>query len=308
MALDESRRLQNIKDKLECRSRIMDGIRAFFMRENFLEIDTPLRVPAVAPEQFIHPYTSEDWFLSTSPELQMKRLLSAGYERIFQICHCFRRDERGRHHNPEFTMLEWYRTGNDYHKIIADTENLVIFLAEKLGLGADLVYQGKSIDLRLPWPRVSVRETYIDWAGWDPFVDFNGLRFDVDMVDNIIPRFPTNRPIVIMDYPRECAALARLKPGTSNTAERAEIFIAGLEIANGYSELTDPVEQEKRFKSEMAEMLKTGKPAVWPDKFIESVRNLPECTGIALGVDRLVMLLTDSADIDEVIAFPSDLL
>ena len=306
MALDESRRLQKIKDKLECRSRIMDGIRAFFTRENFLEIDTPLRVPAVAPEQFIHPYTSEGWFLSTSPELQMKRLLSAGYERIFQICHCFRRDERGRHHNSEFTMLEWYRTGDDYHKIIADTENLVIFLAEKLGFGADLIYQGKAIDLHLPWPRVSVRQAYIDWAGWDPFVDFDGLRFDDDLVDKIIPRFPDNRPTVLTDYPRECAALARLKSGTSNTAERAEVFIAGLEIANAYSELTDPEEQEKRFKSEMAEMLKTGKPAVWPDKFMESVKNLPECTGIALGIDRLVMLLTDSAEIDEVIAFPSD--
>jgi lysyl-tRNA synthetase class 2 len=308
MALDESRRLYNIKHKLECRARIMDGIRAFFMREIFLEIDTPLRVPAVAPEQFIHPYTSEGWFLSTSPELQMKRLLSAGYERIFQICRCFRRDERGRHHNPEFTMLEWYRAGADYQKIIADTENLVIFLAEKLGFGTDLTYQGKHIDLRLPWPRLSVRQAYIGWAGWDPFTDFDGMRFDDDLVNKIIPHFPANRPIVIMDYPRECAALARLKPGTSNTAERAEVFIAGLEIANAYSELTDPVEQEKRFKSEMAEMLKTGKPAVWPDKFIKSVKNLPECTGIALGVDRLVMLLTDSAEIDEVIAFPSDLL
>ncbi len=308
MALDESRRLQKIKDKLECRARIMDGIRAFFMLESFLEIDTPLRVPAVAPEQFIHPYTSEGWFLSTSPELQMKRLLSAGYERIFQICHCFRRDERGRHHNSEFTMLEWYRKGNDYQKIITDTENLVIFLAEKLGVGSDLIYQGKSIDLRVPWPRISVREAYLDWAGWDPFTAFDGLRFDDDLVDKIIPRFPANRPIIIMDYPRECAALARLKPGTSNTAERAEVFIAGLEIANGYSELTNPVEQEQRFKSEMAEMLKTGKPTVWPDKFIESVKNLPECTGIALGIDRLVMLLTDSAEIDEVIAFPSDLL
>lgn len=109
-----------------------------------------------------------------------------------------------------------------------------------------------------------------------------------------------------MDYPRECAALARLKPGSTDIAERAEIFIAGLEIANGYSELTNPVEQERRFKSEMAEMLKTGKPAVWPDKFLEAVRNMPDCTGIALGVDRLVMLLTDSAEIDEVIAFPSD--
>ena len=281
---------------------------AFFANENFLEIDTPLRVPAVAPEQFIHPFTSEGWFLSTSPELQMKRLLSAGYERIFQICHCFRRDERGRQHNPEFTMLEWYRAGADYRQIISDTENLVVYLAKKFAFSTVLTYQREHIDLHLPWPRISVRQAYADWAGWDPFVDFNGQRFDDDLVDKVIPHFPAHRPIVITDYPRECAALARLKPGSLDTAERAEVFIAGLEIANAYSELTDPVEQEKRFKSEMAEMLKTGKPAVWPEKFIEAVKLMPECTGIALGVDRLVMLLTDSAEIDEVIAFPSDLL
>jgi elongation factor P--(R)-beta-lysine ligase len=308
MALEESRRLQKIKEKLEYRSRIMDGIRAFFIQEKFLETDTPLRVPAVAPEQFIHPFTSEGWFLSTSPELQMKRLLSAGYERIYQICRCFRRDERGSHHNPEFTMLEWYRAGADYNQIIADTENLILFLNERLGRGMELMYQGKRIDLRRPWPRVSVRQSYQEWAGWDPFEHFDGLKFDDDLVDRVIPHFPADRPTIIMDYPRECAALARLKPGSTDTAERAEIFIAGLEIANGYSELNDPVEQQKRFEAEITEMRKSGKPAVWPQKFMEAVREMPDSTGIALGVDRLVMLLTDSKDIDEVIAFPSDLL
>jgi lysyl-tRNA synthetase class 2 len=306
MALEESSRLQNLKARLECRARIMDGIRAFFTRENFLEIDTPLRIPAIAPEQFIRPYTSEGWFLSTSPELQMKRLLSAGYQRIFQICHCFRRDEHGRHHNPEFTMLEWYRAGADYHQIISDTENLVTFLADRFGFGTVLNYQGKHLDISLPWPRISVKQAYTNWADWDPFVNFDGQRFDDDLVDKVIPHFPPHRPIVIMDYPRGCAALARLKPGSLDIAERAEVFMAGLEIANAYSELTDPLEQEKRFKSEMAEMHKTGIPAVWPDKFIKAVKKLPECSGIALGVDRLVMLLTDSAEIDEVIAFPSD--
>jgi elongation factor P--(R)-beta-lysine ligase len=306
MALEESSRLQNIKDKLECRAKILDGIRAFFMREDFLEVDTPLRVPAIAPEQFIHPFTSEGWFLSTSPELQMKRLLSAGYERIFQVCHCFRRDERGRHHNPEFTMLEWYRAGADYLQIISDVEKLVLSLVEKLGSGTVLIYQGQGIDLRMPWPRIGVRQAFNDWAGWDPFINFDGLRFDDDLVDKVIPHFPVHHPTIIMDYPKECAALARLKPGGADVAERAEFFIAGLEIANAYSELTDTAEQEKRFKSEMAEMLKAGKPAVWPENFIKSVKTLPECSGIALGVDRLVMLLTDSSEIDKVIAFPSD--
>ena len=308
MTLDESRRLINIKNKLESRAKVMAGIRAFFTEKGFLEIDTPLRVPAIAPEQFILPYTSEGWFLSTSPELQMKRLLSAGYEKIFQVAHCFRRDERGRHHNPEFSMLEWYQASADYIQIIADTENLVVFLAQSMGCGSSLEYQGKSIDLSLPWPRISIRDAYTQWAGWDPFINFDGLRFDDDLGEKVIPHFPVNRPIVIMDYPRECAALARLKPGQSAVAERAEVFIGGLEIANAYSELKDPVEQRQRFRDEMEIMRKAGKPCVWPEKFIAAIETMPECGGIAVGVDRLVMLLTDAATIDEVIAFPSDLL
>ncbi len=308
MALEESSRLLKIKSKLECRANIIDGIRAFFSHEGFLEIDTPLRVPAIAPEQFIIPFTSEGWFLSTSPELQMKRLLSAGYDKIYQICHCFRKDECGKHHNPEFTMLEWYRANADYLQIIQDTEQLVFNLASRLGYGSKLQYQGKEIDLTVPWPRITVREAYARWAGWDPFRNFDGLRFDVDLVDKVIPHFPSNRPIVIMDYPLECAALARIKPDNPEVAERAEIFIGGLEIGNGYSELNDPEEQEKRFKFEMEQMQKEGKPCIWPQKFIEAIRHMPDCSGIAVGVDRLVMLLCNARSIDEIIAFPSDLL
>jgi lysyl-tRNA synthetase class 2 len=238
----------------------------------------------------------------------MKRLLSAGYEKIFQVAHCFRRDERGRHHNPEFSMLEWYQSNADYTQIIEDTENLVVFLAQSLGYVSSLEYQGKIIDLSLPWPRISVREAYTRWAGWDPLVNFDGQKFDDDLGEKIIPHFPENRPMVIMDYPRECAALARLKPGQSAVAERAEVFIGGLEIANAYSELNDPAEQRQRFKDEMEIMQKAGKPCVWPEKFIAAIETMPECGGIAVGVDRLVMLLSDAASIDEVIAFPSDLL
>jgi len=291
---------------LECRASILDGVRAFFYREGFIEIETPLRVPAVAPEQFITPYTSEGWFLSTSPELQMKRLLSAGYERIFQICHCFRKDECGRQHNPEFTMLEWYRAGAGYLKIIEDTERLVLDLSTRFCTGHVLNYQGNRIDLTPPWPRVTVSEAYLGWAGWDPLRDFDGQRFDDDMVDKIMPRFAAKRPTVILDYPAECAALARLRPDNPRVAERAEVFIAGLEIANAYSELNDAEEQEERFKLEIEEMSSKGKPAVLPRKFLDAVRDLPECGGIALGVDRLAMLFCDAASIEDVIAFPAD--
>lgn len=253
------------------------------------------------------PFTSEGWFLSTSPELQMKRLLAAGYAKIFQISHCFRQEERGRHHNPEFTMIEWYRSGAEYRQLIRDTEQLVGTLTEQLGTGKTLTFQGQKIDLSLPWPEVTVRDAYLQWAGWDPLKDFDSVKFDVDMVDKIIPRFDPARPTVILDYPRECASLARLKPVTPAVAERVEIFIGGLEIANGFSELNDPVEQEKRFKLDIANMQKAGKPAVLPLKFLEAVRYMPESAGIALGMDRLVMLLCDTNNIDDVMAFPSDL-
>jgi lysyl-tRNA synthetase class 2 len=311
MPLEKSSRLFRIKAKLERRALILNGIRAFFCREGFIEIETPLRVPAIAPEQFITPYTSEGWFLSTSPELQMKRLLSAGYEKIFQICHCFRKDERGRHHNPEFTMLEWYRAGADYRKIIQDTERLVLDQSNRLGYGPSLNYQGQTIDLTPPWPRITVHEAFLRWADWDPVANYDGEKFDDDLVSKVIPNFPAERPTIILDYPTECASLARLKPGPSagrQIAERAEVFIGGLEIANAYSELNDAVEQEKRFRLELEQMQMAGKPAILPVKFLEAIQHLPECSGIAVGVDRLVMLFCDTPSIDDIIAFPSDLL
>lgn len=310
MALEESRRLSRIKSRLERRAKIVESVRAFFCREDFIEIETPVRVPAIAPEQFILPFTSEGWFLSTSPELQMKRLLSAGYMRIFQICHCFRKNERGQQHNPEFTMLEWYRAGADYRQIIQDTENLISGLAIQLNGIPALDFQGKKIDLSLPWPRISVRQAYLRWAGWDPWIDFDGERFDLDMVEKVIPNFSPDRPTVILDYPEECASLARtrMESNGETVAERGEIFIGGLEISNGFSELNDAGEQAERFRAELNLMLEQGKPAVMPAKFLESVKDLPPCTGNALGVDRLVMLFCDTNAIDDVIAFPSDLL
>jgi elongation factor P--(R)-beta-lysine ligase len=307
MFRDESARLFRIKPMLERRALIINGVRAFFCQQGFLEIETPLRVPSVAPEQYILPYASEGWFLSTSPELQMKRLLAAGYEKIFQISHCFRKEERGRHHNPEFTMIEWYRTSADYLQLIKDTEQLVKVLSHQLGIHSTLNFQGKKIDLSLPWPKITVREAYLQWANWDPVLAFEGERFDIDMVEKIIPRFAADRPTVILDYPRECASLARLKPGDPPLAERVEIFIGGLEIANGFSELNDAVEQEKRFKLEIEAIRQTGKPAVLPLKFLASLSQMPPSAGIALGIDRLAMLFCDTDAIDDVITFPSDI-
>ena len=298
-------RLTQIKANLKRRALIYDVIRTFFRREGFLEVETPLQVPTVAPEKYITPFTVNGWFLSTSPEMHMKRLLAADYSKIFQICHCFRKSERGRLHNPEFTILEWYRVGADYMQIIQDTERLVLALAGRLRLGTTIRYQGAEIDLASPWPRITVREAFLNSAGWDPFEHLDEERFDVDLVEKVVPDFAANCPTVLLDYPVAMASLARIRTGNPPVAERAEVFIGGLELANAYSELTDAAEQKRRFKQEIDSLtLEGGNNIAMPQRFLDAVSKLPQCGGIALGIDRLVMLFCDAASIDEVIAFP----
>lgn len=301
----EKERLNRIKLNLERRALIIDGIRTFFTGEGFLEVETPLRVPQVAPEANISPFGSEGCFLSTSPELYMKRLLASGYDKIFQICHSFRRGERGRQHQPEFTILEWYRSQADYLVMIQDTERMVLHLLAKLSLSGSIPYRGNKIDLSTPWPRISVRDAYKRYALWDPVTTPCPERFENDLVDKIIPGFTPDRPTVLLDYPAYSASLSRLKADDSQVAERTEVFIGGLEIANAFSELTDAAEQEARFGEEIERARLSGKNHfTLPRRFLEAMKRLPECAGIALGVDRLAMLFCDAASIDEVIAFP----
>jgi lysyl-tRNA synthetase class 2 len=307
MPEDEQARLARLRPNLERRALILDFIRAFFKERHFLEVETPVRAPAIAPEPFIVPFQSEDWYLAASPELHMKRLLAAGYEKLFQFSHCFRKGERGRWHNPEFIMLEWYRKDADYLGIIQDTEQLIGSIALKLGLKNTIKYQGQKIDISLPWPRVTVRDAYVKSAGWDPVAINDSLRFDMDFVAKVLPAFSPHRPTVLMDYPAPQASLARLKPGNPSVAERAEVFIGGLELANAYSELNDAKEQEIRFREAVEEIRRErGQEMPLPESFLKAVASLPACGGIALGIDRLVMLFCDSASIDDVMPFTSD--
>ncbi len=307
MIEDERRRLIRLKPNLQRRALIYEFIRSFFIEQGFLEVETPVRVPAIAPELYIMPFESEAWFLSTSPELHMKRMLAAGYDRLFQLSHCFRKGERGRWHNPEFTMLEWYHIGADYMQMIQDIERLVVVLASKLGLNTIVKYRGQDIDISLPWPRVAVRDAFLHAAGWDPITEPDSLRFDTDLVTKVLPSFMPGRPTVLMDYPAAMASLARLKPDEARIAERAEVFIGGLELANVYSELRDTQEQERRFHEAIGQIHKEqGRQVAMPQRFLEAVVHLPECGGGALGIDRLAMLLCDVDSIDEVIAFTVD--
>ena len=303
----ERERLAQIKSNLKRRAQIYDLAREFFRGRGFLEVETPVRVPVIAPEINITPVESDSWYLITSPELHMKRLLAAGYSQIFQISRCFRKGERGRLHNPEFSLLEWYRAGANCMDMISDTEQLVTMLVRKLRTGSILSYQGHVIDLRLPWPRLSVKQAFLKSAGWDPVAAYDAERFDHDMATLVLPELETGRPTVLMEYPAAAASLARLKTGDNQVAERAEVFIGGLELANAYSELTDREEQRRRFTAEIEQIEhQQGRKTKMPESFIEAVGFMPECGGIALGMERLVMLLCDAGSIDVVAAFTAE--
>lgn len=289
------------KAALELRSRLLYATRSFFHQRGFTEVETPVRLRAPALETHIDAEASGDYWLRTSPELHMKRLLAAGHEKIFQLGPCFRHGERGDRHNPEYTMLEWYRANADYTDILADTKSLIAHLA---GESASIVYQGRRIDLLPRWERLAVQDAFARWAGWDPLAAWDEDRFNLDLVEKIEPSMPRDVPFVLTDYPAPAAALARRKPDNPLVAERWEVYIGGLEIANAYSELTDPVEQRKRFEEAAAQRRALGKE-VYPldEEFLATLSQMPPSGGIALGFDRLVMLFADASTLDGVMSF-----
>ncbi len=292
------------RDKLAARARIISEIRKFFDKEGYLEVETPLRIPAPAPELHIDALPSASWFLQTSPELCMKRLLAADFTRIYQISHCWRAGERGRLHLPEFTMLEWYRAGTDYCGLMDECETLVGHITTASGHEDRITYQGWDISLKKPWERITVAEAFDRYARLSMEEALQNDLFDELMVAEIEPQLGIDRPAFIYDYPASRGALARLKPDNPAVAERFELYIGGLEIANAFTELIDPAEQRSRFMQEQEErrcQWKTVYPM--PEPFLQELAQMPPAAGIALGLDRLVMVLLDAASIDDVVAF-----
>jgi len=289
---------------LQQRGRILQGIRQFFIENGYLEVETPHRIPTPAPESHIDAIPSSPWFLHTSPELCMKRMMAAGYEKIFQICRCWREKERGSQHLPEFTLLEWYREGGDYHSLMEECEGLIRFVASKISLGQKLFFRGNEIDLSEPWERISVKEVFHCYTRTSVTEALAQNLFDEIMVREIEPKLGVKKPMFIYDYPAERGALARLKQEDQTVAERFELYIGGLELANGFSELVDSEEQRKRFLHENENRQRLGKPIyTLPEKFLDELKEMPLSAGIALGVDRLVMVFLDAETIDEVVAF-----
>ena len=297
-------RQTSLQKNLQLRALIIQTIRDFFIENHYLEVDTPVRIPAPAPEAHIDAVETGGWFLQTSPELCMKRLLAAGIPRIFQICKCFRHGERGRLHLPEMTMLEWYRIESNYEDIMNECEALIPAVARKTGSEEILTYKGKQIELTPPWPRVSVRDAFKKYGSLSVEKALEQDRFDDIMATEIEPGLGKSQPIFLYDYPASRGALARLKPEDHRYAERFELYIGGLEICNAFSELIDPVEQRQRFEREQDYRRKSGKSVYpMPTQFLRALEDMPEAAGNALGIDRLLMLLADAKEIDEVVAF-----
>jgi lysyl-tRNA synthetase class 2 len=301
----DARRAELPLDALRTRQSMLRAMRSFFEARDYLEVDTPVRIPTPALEEHIDAEPAGDCFLRTSPEFHMKRLLVGGSGPLYQIGPCFRRGERGRLHHPEYTMLEWYRPGTDYRGLLDETRDLVLHIADNL-LGCTVLrYRGADIDLEASWSVHTVAEAFRRHAAWDPVEQFDADRFDGDLVERIEPKLASDRPSVLMDFPAARAALACLSPSDPRVAERWELYIGGLELANAYSELTDAEEQRYRFEQWSRSRRNAGRAIYPPDEeFLAALdTGLPPCAGCALGVDRLVMLFCDAASLAEILPF-----
>jgi lysyl-tRNA synthetase class 2 len=314
---------------LKQRAAIIEQIRRFFAAREVWEVDTPLLASHSVTDPYMAVLTADNpqgsgqaYYLQTSPEYAMKRLLAAGSGAIYQLCKAFRKAERGSRHNPEFTMLEWYRPGFDHHQLMDEVEALVAPL-----LAAPATTAPTTAQL---FERCSYRQLFQQHFELDPHrADCQQLqrlakqRLDVQMhSDNkhdwlnlllaeiIEPSLGRDRPVFIYDYPAGQAALAKLAADTEGeqVAQRFELYSNGLELANGYYELSDADELQQRFAADNLARQQAGLNSIAEDSYLIAAMQagLPDCAGVALGLDRLLMLLTDSRSIDQVIAFPAD--
>lgn len=323
------------------REKVIKAIRYFFDDQGFHEVETPILIAHPPAESYVDVFEtklldrhrqSTKAYLSTSPEVPLKKLLVAGIGNCYCLTKSFRNMEtQSNLHNPEFTILEWYRVNANYMDIMKDCEELLLSILHSLNSSISsnnrLVYQGKTIDLTPPWERLTITEAFKKWAhvDFDTFFDTKYAKriaqkkgyhiepkttweqiFNQIFLNDIEPHLGRGKPTILYDFPSSMAALAKKKASDPRFAERFEFYIAGLELGDAYSELTDWKEQERRFERELSELRRLGKTVYdYDHDFIDALKvGLPACAGIAVGVDRLVMLFADVIDIADTIFFP----
>ncbi len=302
-------RQQRLQETLPVRSRCLARIRRFFIENGYLEVETPVCIPAPLPEPHINAPRAACGYLQPSPEACMKQLLAAGFKKLFQICRCFREAERGSRHLPEFTLLEWYGTGHSHEDLMHTCELLLEAVLRDVSATSRICYQSKNIDFTRPWPRLTVSEAFARFAEEDMAAALANGRFDELMGMAIEPCLGLEQPVFLYDYPSATSPLASPRPDNPEIARRFELYMAGIEICNGCTELRDAAVQEQRFAEELESRRQAGLPVYpFPGRFLEALQLMPDTAGCALGIDRLLMLLTDSKTIDEVVAFTPETL
>ena len=312
-------------EMLKLRAQILARVREFFSRSGVLEVETPVLASAAATDPNLDSLSTQYsgpgkrvLYLHTSPEFFMKRLLAAGSGSIFQICKAFRNGEAGRRHNPEFTLLEWYKIGFDHLRIMDEVAELLAYVLDGI------------LPLAAP-EKLTYADVFRRHSGIDPHVastgalaecarrhgvnapqglssdDIDGWR-DLILTHVIEPRLGRDRLTLVYDYPASQAALARVRPGSPSVAERFETYLNGVELANGFHELSDPVEQQQRIERDLAARRAVGFPIVPVDTGLLAAlrQGLPDCAGVALGIDRLIMLAADARSLADVIPFSID--
>jgi lysyl-tRNA synthetase class 2 len=300
--------------RLRERARVCADVRRFFDVRGFVEVQTPIMVPSPGLDVHLDAFEvvggdrgAPRW-LSTSPEYQMKRLLGQGLPRIYQIASCFRRGEIGARHNPEFAMVEWYRSGAGVEDVMSDTEQLVSAVT-----GGTVRLGNRRIDVASPFDRLSVCDAFARFAGWSHEKTLAAAATDEQgyfraLVDEVEPGLAgLGKGVFLVDYPASQASLARNKPEDPRFAERFELYVAGVELCNGFGELVDPVQQRARLVRDQDERRTRGL-AVYPidERFIADLERVPPSGGNALGLDRLVALVCGTTSIADVLAFTSD--
>jgi len=320
---DESKRIFTL------RSRIIGAVRIFLDKRGFMEVETPMLQPhagGALARPFIthHQALNEELYLRIALELHLKRLVVGGFDKVYEMGHAFRNEGISVRHNPEFTLLECYQAYSDYNDMMGLVEELFSYVAQEVLGSTKLTYNGNTIDLNLPWQRLYLRDAIKEYCGID-FEDYPNaaslrtrmvkLDMDVDptkgrgrLIDELISTFVEPnlvQPTFLLDYPVEMSPLAKRKRGNDQLVERFEGFVAGMEIANAFTELNDPLEQRERFRRQLKGRIINEEVEIADDDFLQALEyGMPPTGGLGMGIDRLVMLFTNQQSIREVILFP----
>jgi len=322
---------KNLQQVLEARAAMEEAVRAYFAGEGFVEVTTPVALPHPNLDPNVRPVPvsvrdfsgqpSSLW-LHTSPELSMKKLLAMGSGSIFQIGQVFRDGERTHLHRQEFSMLEWYRMGADYRDVMQDTVNIFRLAAGSVRQETKTEFSGKAFDLGRPWEEITMADAFRRFAGvgsWDSrelrqalgnsggSSGSSGLVQDLFFqvyVEKVEPELGLEGPMIVKDFPAFLGTMARPAAGDPGVLERFEVYIGGLELANGYTELADEEELERRMEAALHDLEAAGARGLTLDRgFLQAMTRMPPCAGVSVGMDRLAMILLDARDIAQVV-FP----